>query len=213
MCGNRLSSSEDVVCVKCLMDIPFVNFTNRLLDNEMARLFWGQFPIERAATLFYYQPKSPPYKLIHNLKYHNAPYIGIMLGKLLAERYQPYGFFEGIDSIVPMPITWRRRWQRGYNQSEVFAQGISETTGLPVLNEVIKRIKFHDSQTHKNFTERKLNVDEAFKLADADKISGKHILLVDDVLTTGATIISCAKELSKAEKVRISVMTIGLTKE
>ena len=111
-----------------------------------------------------------------------------------------------------MPITWRRKWKRGYNQSYEIALGISEVTRLPVFKDVVKRIRFKQSQTRQRAWERRLNVDDAFRLVRPEKISGLHLLLVDDVVTTGATVIACARELAKAPGVRISVLSLGLTK-
>ena len=212
ICGRRLSSTEECICIKCLCDIPFASFHHHPLDNPMARLFWGLFPVERVAALFYYQPQSPPYRLIHDLKYHYAPETGQYLGRLTATRMVPHGFFDGIDAIIPMPITWLRCLQRGYNQSEEIAKGIHEITGIPVYDKVVKRTKFKGSQTQLNTRERRENVQNAFFLKQPEKIRGKHLLLIDDVITTGATVTACAEELAKAGDTRISVLSIGLTK-
>ena len=151
--------------------------------------------------------------MIYDLKYHGQAEKGEWIGQLMAIRHQAYGFFDGIDAIVPVPITRRRTWTRGYNQSEQVAQGISLETHIPIYNKVIRRQHFSQSQTHQTAMTRRTNVEEAFLLTDAEKIKGKHLLIVDDVVTTGATIIACAQELAKVEGVRISVLSIGLTKE
>ena len=122
------------------------------------------------------------------------------------------GFFEGIDVIVPMPITKSRRRERGYNQSEEFARGIAELTEIPVATDVVERLSFGISQTKLNHWERRENVENVFHLINGESISNRHVLLVDDIMTTGSTIISCGSELLKAGNVKISILTIGYTK-
>ena len=180
----------------------------------MARLFWGQFPIEKASAWFYYRPHSYPSKMIYDLKYHGQALLGEDIGEQLALRHQSTGFFSDIDAIVPIPITQKRQRQRGYNQSMQVARGIRHITRLPIYDKVVVRQHFAQSQTHQdNVWERRENVREAFQLVDAQKIKGKHLLIIDDIVTTGATVIACAQELAKAEGVKLSVLSIGYTKE
>ncbi len=212
ICGRRLLPSQPLLCSHCTLHLPVTNYYLSPLDNPMARLFWGLFPIERASALFFYEPKASTRELIYDLKYRGFPMIGEEMGALIARHYQPAGFFEGVDAIIPVPLTRRRRWQRGYNQSEMLARGIREVTGLPILTDVLKRTSFKGSQTKKNQWERRENVDGVFRLVRPDDIRGKHILLIDDIITTGATIVACADELCKAGDVKISVLSLGLTK-
>lgn len=212
ICGRRLLPSQPLLCSHCTLHLPVTNYYLSPLDNPMARLFWGLFPIERASALFFYEPKASTRELIYDLKYRGYPMIGEEMGALIARHYQPAGFFEGVDAIIPVPLTRRRRWQRGYNQSEMLARGIREVTGLPILTDVLKRTSFKGSQTKKNQWERRENVDGVFRLVRPDDIRGKHILLIDDIITTGATIVACADELCKAGDVKISVLSLGLTK-
>ena len=139
--------------------------------------------------------------------------MGEMIGQLMAERHMAYGFFDGIDAIVPLPITRKRNWKRGYNQSLIVARGISMETGLPIYNDVVVRKRFTQSQTHLTSFERRENIKEAFHLVKEEKIKGKHLLIIDDVVTTGATVIACGQELAKAEGVKLSVLSIAYTKE
>ena len=212
ICGRRLLPSQPLLCSHCTLHLPVTNYYLSPLDNPMARLFWGLFPIERASALFFYEPKASTRELIYDLKYRGFPMIGEEMGALIARHYQPAGFFEGVDAIIPVPLTRRRRWQRGYNQSEMLARGIREVTGLPILTDVLKRTSFKGSQTKRNQWERRENVDGVFRLVRPDDIRGKHILLIDDIITTGATIVACADELCKAGDVKISVLSLGLTK-
>ena len=134
------------------------------------------------------------------------------MGRLLAKELQRADFFDGIDGIIPIPLTRKRYRQRGYNQSYEIAKGVSEVTGLPIYNDAVQRTNFKGSQTHRWRWDRIENVESAFKLTNAERIAGKHILLIDDVVTTGATMISCAKELSKAGNVKFSTLSLGHTK-
>jgi ComF family protein len=134
------------------------------------------------------------------------------MGEIMARQMSKAGFFDGIDALVPMPLTWRRQWKRGYNQSMEMARGIKSVTGLPIYNKVVKRTHFRQSQTTQHAYERMMNVEDAFLLKKGGRIEGTHILLVDDIVTTGSTITACASELAKAQGVRISILTMGFTK-
>ena len=138
--------------------------------------------------------------------------LGSVMGRLMARELQMSNFFEGIDAIIPVPLAKKRERQRGYNQSHELAKGISEITRLPIYNKVVRRTVFEGSQTSLGRWERNENVEQVFKLKDTTTIQGKHLLIVDDVVTTGATVIACAKELCKAGDVRISVLSLGLAK-
>ncbi len=214
ICGGRLSPEESFLCPDCDAELEVTPFMESPYDNPMARLFWGQFPVEKASAWFYYRPHSDPSKMIYDLKYHGQAMLGEDIGEQLALRHQPTGFFNDVDAIVPVPITSKRQRQRGYNQSMQVARGISHITRLPVYDKVVVRQHFTQSQTHQdNVWERRANVNEAFLLVDADKIKGKHLLIIDDIVTTGATVIACGQELAKAEGVKLSVLSIGYTKE
>jgi len=134
------------------------------------------------------------------------------MGRMLAKEFMCYDFFDGIDGIVPVPLTKGRLRDRGYNQSEEIAKGISEITGLPIYNDLIKRTVFHDSQTRKNRWERNDNVEHVFAANKPIPARLKHLLVVDDVVTTGATIVACASKLTASADIKISVLSLGLTK-
>lgn len=192
--------------------MPLTLYEKSPLDNPMARLFWGRFPIENAAALFFYEPHGNVSRIVYDMKYHGFPETCQYMGEIMARRMSASAFFDGIDALVPMPLTWRRHWKRGYNQSMEMARGVSNVTGLPIFYKVVKRTHFKQSQTTQHAYERMMNVEDAFQLTDADKIAGKHILLIDDIVTTGSTITACAKELAKATGVSISILTLGFTK-
>ena len=212
VCGQRLSVSEETICSKCNLHLPRTGFQQDPYENIMAKIFWGQIPIERATALFYYEPHAETANILYEMKYKNHPEIGEVMGRLMARELQMSNFFEGIDGIIPVPLAKKRQRQRGYNQSHELAKGISEITGLPIYNKVVRRTVFEGSQTSLGRWERNENVEQVFELQDAPTIQGKHLLLVDDVVTTGATVIACAKELCKAGGVRISVLSLGLAK-
>ena len=212
VCGQRLTVSEEIICSKCNLHLPRTGFHQKPYENEMAKLFWAQIPIERAAALFYYEAHSETANILYELKYKNHPEIGEVMGRFMARELLPSRFFDGIDGIVPVPLAKKRQRQRGYNQSMEITRGISEITSLPIYNKVVRRNVFEGSQTSKGRWERNENVEGVFKLKDASAIQGKHLLIVDDVVTTGATILACTKELCKAGNVKVSVLALGFAK-
>lgn len=212
ICGHRLSVTEEVICSKCNLHLPRTFFQQDPYENVMAKLFWGQIPVERAAALFYFEAHAETANIIYELKYRNHPEIGEVMGRMMARELQSTGFFDGMDAIVPVPLAKKRQRQRGYNQSVEIARGVSAVTGLPIYNKVVRRTVFEGSQTNKGRWERNENVEKVFELADDDNIDGKHLLIIDDVVTTGATVIACAKELVRAGDVKVSVLALGLAK-
>lgn len=212
VCGNRLAVTEEVVCSKCYLHLPRTDFGHDLYENVMAKLFWGQIKLEKATALFYYEPHAETVQILYEMKYKNHPEIGVVMGRMMAKELMKSGLFEDIDALVPVPLAKKREHERGYNQSLELAKGVSEVTHLPIANQVVRRTKFVDSQTHRGRWERNENVENVFELVDGDSLSGKHVLLIDDVVTTGATIIACAQEMQKASNVRISVLALGFAK-
>ena len=212
VCGNRLAVTEETLCSKCYLHLPRTDFGHDLYENVMAKLFWGQMAIEKATALFYYEPNAETAQILYEMKYKNHPEIGVVMGRMMAKELMRSGLFEGIDAIVPVPLARKRERQRGYNQSLELAKGVSEVTGLPIANKVVRRTKFVGSQTQRGRWERNENVEDVFELVDSDSISGKHLLLIDDVVTTGATIIACAQEMRKASNVKFSVLALGYSK-
>lgn len=211
-CDRRLQAGEETLCTHCHLHLPRTGFQHDAHGNEMAKLFWGQVRIDRAAALFYYEPHAKAANIIYALKYRDRPEVGVQLGRQAARELLPSGFFDGIDGIVPVPLTARRQRERGYNQSREIARGISQATGLPVYDRALSRLTFRDSQTAKRRWERHENVEHAFGLRNAAAARGRHLLIVDDVVTTGATVTACARELHKAGGVTLSVLALGFSK-
>jgi len=212
VCGRRLTITEQIICASCNLHLPRTGFQHDPLRNVMAKMFWGRIPVERVAALFYYEAGSQTGQLVYDLKYHDSPEIGVTMGRLMASEFMIDGFFEGIDVVVPVPLAKKRQRQRGYNQSQMLAQGVSEVTGLPIYNKVLRRTRFEGSQTQMGRWERLENVENVFELKDPASLQGRHVLLIDDVVTTGATMVACAREILKAEGVRISLLALGFAK-
>ena len=211
ICGCRLATDEDIICSACNLKLPRTGQQHTPLDNKVARLFWGKNNVAQCAAFMFYQSHSPAGRLIYKLKYHNRPDIGEALGIMIAREFALDNFFDGIDVIIPLPLSKRRERQRGYNQSMELAKGIARVTGISICKDAVCRIKDTDTQTRKNPAERHENVKDAFKLMRPKAISGKHILLVDDVITTGASLSACVREVSAAGNVTVSVLIIGAT--
>lgn len=214
MCGRRLAVSENVICNVCQFHLPRTLYSATPYDNEMARLFYYLMPIERAAAWFFYEPASAPGNIIYRLKYGGQMYTGSDIGAMMAQEMAVDNFFDGIDIIVPVPLSKRRYRERGYNQSREIARGVSRVTGLPLAGNIITRryTGLNNVSLHGRWW-RAENVDGVFSLTDPSTLHGKHILIVDDVVTTGATILSlCTEIMSHAAGVRFSVLSIGFTK-
>lgn len=210
VCGGRLAATEETLCTVCSMHLPRTDFQMSPLDNPMARMFWGRIRIERAAAFIYHTPHSETASMIYAMKYGNRPDTAVSMGTIAAREFAVTGFFEGIDVIVPVPLSRGRQRSRGYNQSEQLALGISEATGIAVETRAVRRIRFDGSQTNLSRWSRHDNVEGLFRLHRGDLLEGRHVLLVDDVVTSGATMTACAKEIERVAGTRISVMTLAI---
>lgn len=212
VCGHRLAPTERSLCSVCLFHLPRTDFHLKPLDNPMAQLFWKLSSVQKAAALFYYHPHSETAQMVYRLKYNNRPDVGEDMGRVMASELQCSDFFSDIDVLMPVPLSRKRLRQRGYNQSEMLAIGISDITHLPVVTKTLHRKEFHQSQTKLNRWQRQENVADTFLFIDNGSLKGRHVLLIDDVCTTGATLIACANALKNIENIRISVLTLGFTK-
>lgn len=211
VCGRVLMHNEVHICTHCMVDMPRTHFC-KVVDNAMAQLFYGKLPIERAAAYFYFSKGSDYRLLIHRIKYGGEKECGNYLGQLFAREALPHGFFEGMDCIVPVPLHRSKERQRGYNQSEWIAQGIAGETEIELCDDVLVCTKERISQTRKGLYERFLATRDAFELLPGHNLAGKHVLLVDDVVTTGATVLACGEALLKGGVRRISVATLAAAK-
>ena len=212
VCGKRLLPGEEYLCLHCLCALPRIRFRNQE-DNEIAKLLWGKMPVERATAFLYYSKGGIVRELLFQLKYYGNPEIGYFLGRCMAKELLSVGFFDGIEGIIPVPLHDKKRKSRGYNQSELLAEGISSVVKIPVLEGVLCRSQYTETQTHKSNYERWDNVSDVFEAMSVEHLACKHVLLVDDVLTTGATLVACADALKGVAGLRISVLTLAWAAE
>ena len=210
VCGARLQDNEEALCSECLRDLPRTPYL--LGDGHLVeRLFWGKFPLGRVAAFFYYRPGDSYAEVVHLLKYKGRSDLGCAMGRLMAKELAMQGFFDGVDVLIPVPLHEKRLKQRGYNQSERIAAGISEQTGIPIWSTAVHRVKYTETQTQKTAQERFENMKEVFKLnMPAAELQGKHVMLIDDVLTTSATLTACADTLKDIQDIKISILTLAL---
>jgi competence protein ComFC len=209
-CENQLEKNENTICTFCRHDLPLTNFTN-YSENKIAKTFYGRIIIEKANTLLFYRKEGITKKLIHELKYKGNEEIGSFFGNWLGEILKQNNEFSDINLIVPVPLHPKKLKQRGYNQVSKFGEKLSYHLNKPFLENVLLRTSTSKTQTFKARFERFNNNDTKFQSNNTSSFKNKHILLIDDVITTGATIESCARELQKTEGVKISILTMAYT--
>lgn len=209
-CQFPLSEYSQYLCFKCKEELPFTEF-ERLQNNPVEKVFWGRSTIENAAACLFFNTGSLTQQIIHHIKYHNEPDFAVALGKIMGNKMKQSGRFLSIDAIIPLPLYRTRERQRGYNQAERLAKGIADVFIKPVWTDLIIRTKSTATQTKKNRVERWENVDSMFSIPSQKKLNDLHLLLVDDVITTGATIEACASVLQEAgAKVSISTLAFAM---
>lgn len=207
-CGKSLLQQENILCTECLINIPRTNFQYDK-ENDLAEVFWGRVKINRVTALMHFVKGSNYRKLIHKLKYQNRPDIGVFLGRELGSELRNNEDFNTVDFIVPVPLHPERQKQRGYNQAEKITDGIGEIMDIPVNTVNLYRAKSTKTQTKKGRYARWENVADIFRLKDKTVFKNKHILLVDDIITTGSTIEAAAHTILEAENSKVSIASIG----
>ena len=208
VCGRSLDGDEPWLCRRCMAELPRTHY-ERTDFNTMEQHFAGKVPIERATAYFFYEKGAPYSSILHDIKYHGTPLMGRWLTARAVTDMAGSGFFEGIDVVTAVPLHRSKLAHRGYNQSEYLARGITDALHIP-YTEALKAVRPHSTQTHKNAMERWKNIQGNYALAnDADRLTGKHILLVDDVITTGSTLTACALLLKQIPDVKVSVFTLA----
>jgi len=210
-CNDGLAKGEEIVCSKCMLDLPRSHYHEHR-ENPLFNRLNGRIPLEFAVSFFLFRKGGKVQHLLHALKYRNHPEIGEVLGKVYGQELFQNDYQKRVDLIVPVPLHFIRRRKRGYNQSEEFAKGISQTLDVP-FSSVLERFTKTDTQTRKTKLKRWENVREVFRVANEEEIAGKRILLVDDVITTGATIEACAQTLLNVPGTSISVASIAYAQE
>lgn len=208
VCKMKLLRKERGVCLQCLYDLPRTcNFM--IPDNESEILLAGRFPFVRVAAFSMFTTKGLLQTLIHELKYNQKPFIGELIGSIYGKDISESSFIKTVDVIVPVPLHPKKKALRGYNQAEAFAQGLSYSTSIPYSVDELVRTVHNPTQTKLSKTQRWDNVEGIFDVIDKTVFENKHVLLVDDVITTGSTIEACAKALLKCQNIYISVAAIG----
>ncbi|MFA8433943.1 MAG: ComF family protein [Marinifilaceae bacterium] len=207
-CGNYLYRQEEFVCTHCLFHLPKTNYY-LLPDNPVAQIFWGRISIKVAASYFEFHKGSKFQKLLHKMKYQNQKEIGWVLGKHFGLQLKESPLFQEIDQIIPVPLHPSRERKRGYNQAEWIAKGIAESMNVYLNSKNLYRSVNTSTQTRKNRLERWKNVENIFRLKNPDELINKHILLVDDVVTTGSTLEACAHALLQVDGVCVSIATLS----
>ena len=207
-CGDKLLAQEKSICLACLCKLPKTN-NFKEPDNVLEQLMAGRFPFERIASYCIFVKKGTLAPLIHHLKYRNRDDIGILLGEMYGEELLGSDFLQPINLIVPVPLHSKKKRQRGYNQAEMIAKGLSNVTSIPVSTENLIRTIHNPTQTKFDKTRRWKNVKDIFTVKNPEAFQGKHILLVDDVITTGSTLEGCGVALQACHDVKISIATIG----
>jgi ComF family protein len=207
-CGSDLLEETNLLCLKCIHDLPHTNFAG-FEGNPVEKHFWGRLPITAAHSEFYFSKEFLIQHLIHQLKYKADTQIGFYLGELMGKTMLQSSRFTSIDALIPLPLYPDKEHKRGYNQAAIICNGISSVMSVPVLNGHVIRKHATETQTRKHRTERWENVKGSFKVVKENILRGKHLLLVDDVITTGATLEACGSVILEVENLKLSMATLA----
>ncbi|HEY9170502.1 MAG TPA: phosphoribosyltransferase family protein [Lutibacter sp.] len=210
-CNDYLGSYESVICLKCRHDLPLTNFSFEE-NNLIEKSFYGRIPLENATSLFYFFKKGNVQRLIHELKYNKQQQVGTFIGDWLGEQLTESKRFETIDCIIPVPLHPKKLKKRGYNQVTTFGESLAKKLDIPYKENILNRVSLAKTQTKKLRLDRWRNVQELFHVNNNTALENKHILLIDDVITTGATLEACYKALSQTKNLKISIACMAYTK-
>ena len=210
ICKNQLVKGEKIICVSCITELPVTNFCN-LKNNSVETSFYGRILIKEATSLFYFHKEGKVQKLIHQLKYKGNQQIGVVLGDWLGENMLESSRFNNLDAIVTVPLHPKKLKKRGFNQLTKFGKSLSNKLQIPVIDDVLVKVFASQTQTKKSRFDRTTNVDEKFELLDHSILKNKHILLIDDIITTGATLEACSLALLHSKNIKISIATMAYT--
>ena len=205
-CGSDILSRETVLCMRCMEAMPETGFELHA-DNPVEKKFWGRIKVEHASAQYYFTRESLMQRLMHQFKYRGNRDLGFQLGVLMGASIKRSGRFN-VDALVPLPLFRRKEKKRGYNQALILCDGMAESLHVPVLKDVIIRSHHTDTQTKKGRIERWQNMESKFSLLQPEAVSHKHVLLVDDVITTGATLEACGAELLNAGNIKVSIAAL-----
>lgn len=206
-CSNDLLNSNQLLCLRCLSYLPATNF-HMHSNNPIEKIFWGRLPLTYATAQYYYTKESMMQHLMHQFKYRGNKEMGLFLGKLMGHDLAGSNRFSYLDALIPLPLFASKERKRGFNQATVLCEGIAEVLNIPVLKDVIARKTYTETQTKKGRIERWQNMEGRFELVNPGKLEGRHVCLVDDVITTGASLEACGRELLKTKDMRLSIATL-----
>lgn len=209
-CSKSLYKNENCICTYCSYHLPKTNY-HLYNDNPVSKIFWGRINIFSASAYYNFGKGGNVQRLIHQLKYKGQKDIGLAIGKLYGVELKQSELFNTVDFVIPVPLHAKKKRKRGYNQSEFFAEGLAQSMNVETNFKSLVRVLESESQTRKSRFYRWTNVESIFQLRDEENLKGKHILLVDDVITTGATLEACAQTLLKIPDVKISIATIAFS--
>lgn len=207
-CGESLVGDEKLICTGCLFELPYTNF-HLQPDNIVARIFWGRINLQAAYALLYFTKGGRVQQMMHAFKYKNQPDIGRKLGQMAAEQLLLSPVLANVDYIIPVPLHPSKLRKRGYNQSQSFADGLAEKLNAVALTDNLIRTRATETQTHKSRFSRFENMREVFVVNDPKILNDKHVLLVDDIVTTGATLEACGEVLLQIPGLRLSIAAIA----
>lgn len=210
-CGGELASGEELICSHCRIKLPYTNFHLHPEDNALHQVFWGRVPLRLAVAYLTFQEKSRVQQLLHQLKYRNREDVGELLGRWYGAQLKQSPAFADIGVVVPVPLHQSKLRQRGYNQVTSFATEIAAALNIPITEKALGKNKTAQTQTKKNRQERWEAMRHLYCLQDRSLIEGKHVLLVDDVITTGATLEACAQLLLENGATAVSIVAIAYT--
>ena len=212
VCGRLIPEGAKTICNSCRINAPLTGFCSQF-DNPVVRKFWGIIPVVNASSFLFFVHGNGFRDLIHDFKYAGHWKLALEIGRWYGGELARSGLYNDVDIVIPVPLHYRRRLKRGYNQSEYIARGISKVLGTKLDTHSIIRHKYNQSQTRQNVHERWKNVRGIFSVRHPERLRNKHILLVDDVLTTGSTLISCAETILRAvPDARISIATLAVSR-
>jgi ComF family protein len=206
-CGSDLLSQQTMLCMHCITAMPDTNF-HLHAANVVEKKFWGRLNLKAATAQYYFTKESLMQHLMHQLKYKGNKSLGIFLGRMMAESIINSDRFADVDALIPLPLFKSKERKRGYNQATLLCEGMAEIMQVPVIKNAVGRNQHTETQTKKNRIERWQNIDGKFELQNQEMIAGKHLLLVDDVVTTGATLEACGQVLLQSSISNLSIATL-----
>lgn len=209
-CGSTLISDNQFLCTRCIHHLPATGFFNKP-GNPVEKTFYGRLPVNHAAAVYHFTKASLLQHLLVQLKYKNNREAGYFLGRMLGYALANTERFAGIEVLIPIPLNPKKEFIRGYNQSALLCEGIREIWNKPVLANAVTRVRFTETQTHRNRLSRWQNMENVFAVTQPESLTNRHILLVDDVITTGATLEACGSSILEIPGTQLSVAAVGYT--